>query len=76
MKSVPPLVGEGMAVRKVLVHAEDVVYLKSVLDSNEGLAHVFAESGGDLVIACPEARAAELDELLDELVTELKGMRR
>lgn len=76
MKSVPPILGEGMIARKVLVRAEDVVYLKSVLDSNEGLAQVFAESGGDLVIAAPEERAAELDALLDELIAEVGGMRR
>lgn len=75
MKSVPPLIGEGMVVRKVLVRAEDVVYLKGVLDSQEGLAQVFAESGGDLVIATPEGREAELDALLDELVAEVGGMR-
>ena len=40
------------------------------------LAQVFAESGGDLVIAAPEGRAAELDALLDELVAEVGGMRR
>jgi hypothetical protein len=75
VKSVPPLIGEGMIVRKVLVRAEDVVYLKGVLDSQEGLAQVFAESGGDLVIAAPEGRAAELDALLDELIAEVGGMR-
>jgi len=36
---------------------------------------VFAESGGDLVIAAPEGRAAELDALLDELIAEVGGMR-
>lgn len=75
MKSVPPVIGDGMIVRRVLVRAKDVVYLKGVLDSQEGLAQVFAESGGDLVIAAPEGRAAELDALLDELVAEVGGMR-
>lgn len=72
-KPVPPLVGEGMVARRVLVRARDVVYVKGVIDSREGLAHVFAERGGDLVIAAPAARADELDELLRELVCEVGG---
>jgi len=66
---------EGMIVRRVLVRAKDVVYLKSVVDSQEGLAHVFAESGGDLSIATPAGREKELDVLLDELIAELGGVR-
>jgi hypothetical protein len=65
---------DGMVVRRVLVHAKDVVYLKAVIDSREGLAHVFGESGGDLSIATPEGREAELDALLDELLAEVGGV--
>jgi hypothetical protein len=68
-------VGEGMIVRRVIIRAKDVVYLKAVIDSREGLAHVFGESGGDLAIATPLGREAELDALLDELLAEVGGVR-
>jgi len=64
-----------MVVRRVLVRAKDVVYLKGVIDSQEGLAHVFGESGGDLTIAAPIGREKELDDLLTELLAELEGSR-
>lgn len=64
-----------MIVRRVLVRAKDVVYVKGVIDSREGLAHVFAQSGGDLSIAAPAGREAELDALLEELLDEIGGAR-
>jgi hypothetical protein len=70
-----PIVGDGMIVRRVLVRAKDVVYVKGVIDSREGLAHVFAQSGGDLSIAAPAGREAELDALLEELLDEIGGAR-
>ena len=65
-----------MVTRRVLVRVKDVVLLKGIVESNEGLAQVFAEKGGDLVLAAPEGRAAELDSLIDDLCRELGAMRR
>jgi hypothetical protein len=73
--SVPPCVGEGMVVRRVLLRARDVVFFKGIVEASEGLAAVFAESGGDLAVAAPTERIAELDALLDELCAELGGVR-
>ena len=73
-KSVAPCVGDGMTIRHVVVRARDVVYLKGVLEASDGLAQVFAESGGDLTVAAPENRAAELDRVLADLVSELDGL--
>jgi hypothetical protein len=73
--AVAPCVGEGMAVRRVVLCARDVVFFKGVVEASEGLAAVFAERGGDLFVAAPEARAAELDALLDELCVELQALR-
>jgi hypothetical protein len=73
--SVSPCVGEGMVVRKVVVRAKDVVFLKGIVEAHEGLAQVFAESGGDLTLASPEGRAEELDRLIDDLCVELGAMR-
>jgi hypothetical protein len=74
-KSVEPCVGEGMVVRRVVVRAPDVVFLKGILEASEGLAAVFAEKGGDLTIAAPASRERELDRVLDELCVELGALR-
>lgn len=74
-KPVPPCVGEGMVVRRVVMRARDVVFFKGVVEASEGLATVFAERGGDLAVAAPAERAGELDALLDELAGELGAIR-
>ncbi len=73
--AVAPLVGEGMVVRRVVMRSKDVVFFKGVVEASEGLAAVFAEHGGDLVVAAPEARSAELDEVLEALCAELQALR-
>ena len=70
-----PCVGDGMVVRKVVLRSKDVVFLKGIVEAHEGLAQVFAESGGDLTLAAPEGRAEELDLLIDDLCRELGAMR-
>jgi hypothetical protein len=72
---VTPCVGEGMVVRRMVIRAKDVVFLKGIVEAHEGLAQVFAESGGDLTLAAPEGRAEELDRLIDDLCVELGAMR-
>src|SRR4051812_24750395 len=49
----PPLIGEGMVTRRLIVRARDVAFLKGIVEAHEGLAAVFAESGGDLTLASP-----------------------
>ena len=49
----------------------DVVFVKGIFEASEGLCAMFAERGGDLVIAAAHTREAELDELLRDLVREL-----
>lgn len=74
-KPVPPCVGDGMVVRRVVVRARDVVFFKGVVEASEGLAAVFAEHGGDLSVAAPVERSAELDRVLDALCAEIGAMR-
>jgi len=64
-----------MIVRRVLVAAREVVFFKGVIEASEGLAAVFAEKGGDLVVASPAGRERELDDLLDVLCLETGGIR-
>ena len=63
--------GEGMIVRRVVLRAKDVVFLKGVLEASEGLAAVYALSGGDLSIVSHVSRAEELDAALHDLATEV-----
>jgi len=74
-KAVAPCVGEGMVVRRVVLRARDVVFFKGVVEASEGLAAVFAERGGDLTVASPAAREAELDEVLEQLCREMGAVR-
>ena len=75
-RPVSPLrsLGEGMITRHLVVRAKDVAFLKGVVEAHEGLAQVFAEKGGDLTIAAPAGREAELDELVRDLASELGGI--
>jgi hypothetical protein len=63
-----------MVTRRVLIRAEDVVFLKGIVEASEGLAQVFAERGGDLTLAAPADRAVELDALVADLCFELGAM--
>jgi hypothetical protein len=74
-KSVPPIVGEGMVARRIIVRARDVVFVKGIVEASEGLAAVHAERGGDLLVAAPIDRTEELDALLANLDAELGAIR-
>lgn len=73
--AVSPCLGDGLVVRRVVMRSRDVVFFKGIVEASEGLAAVFAEHGGDLVVAAPEARVAELDAVLDALCDELEAVR-
>ncbi len=73
--SVPPCLGEGLITRRVIVRATDVVFFKGVIEASEGLAAVFAESGGDLLVATTEGRSRELDDVLEQLCAETGAVR-
>jgi hypothetical protein len=60
-----------MVTREVFVRAPDVVFVKGLVEASDGLASVFAERGGDLILAVPHGREAELAELLHDLEVEL-----
>jgi hypothetical protein len=62
-----------MATRLLSVRAADVVFVKGIIEASEGLALVFAERGGELTIAAPFEREADLVELVSDLAAELGG---
>ncbi len=67
----PELLDADLIARRVDVRAEDVVFVKGIFEASEGLAAMFADKGGELVIAAPIGRVAELDELLADLEAEI-----
>jgi Domain of unknown function (DUF4911) len=70
------VVGAGMLVRRLRVQPRDVVFVKGLVEASDGLAGVFAEQGGELLLAAPPEREAELAELLADLQEELSGCTR
>jgi hypothetical protein len=66
--------GEGLVTRRLVVRAKDVGFLKGIVEAHEGLAVVFAESGGELVLASARDRERELDALARDLARELDGI--
>lgn len=73
-RSALPVVGEGLVSRRLVVRAKDVVFLKGIVEAHEGLAQLYAERGGDVVLATVAGREHELDELVRELARELDGI--
>jgi hypothetical protein len=67
-------VGEGMIARRLVVRAPDVAFLKGIVEAHEGLAQVYAERGGDLLIASTAGRERELDQLVLDLAREFDGI--
>jgi hypothetical protein len=66
--------GLSLISRRLIVRAKDVVFVKGVIEAHDGLANVFSESGGDLMIVAPSDRAAEVDDVVRSLAEELGGI--
>ena len=64
-----PLVSD-LVLRRMRVNPRDVVFIKGVIEASEGLAVVFSEGGGDLVIATPPSQKEALDLTLRDLQEE------
>ena len=62
--------GPGLVVRRLLVPSRQQQLVKGLVEAHEGVACVFGERGGPLVLAAPESQEVELDALC-AAVTEL-----
>jgi hypothetical protein len=67
-------VSDEIVQRKIRVRAIDVVVVKGICEASEGLCAMFAERGGDLVLAAPRSRAKDLDELVRDLVVDFDAV--
>ena len=66
----------GMLVQDVLVHPADVVFVKGIVEASDGVALLFAYSGGELTLAAPLGRGDEFAELLLDLERDVGARRR
>jgi Domain of unknown function (DUF4911) len=60
--------GAGLVARRVLVAPEHVSFLRGVLEAEDGLAFMHGDGTGAVWVLAPEARSAELDALVHDLV--------
>jgi len=56
---------------RVEVDPRDVVFIKGLVEASDGLASVFCDRGGSLVLAAPLDRRAELAAFLRDLERDL-----
>jgi hypothetical protein len=67
------LLGTELTVRKLVVCPKDVVFVKAIIQASDGLCCLFSDGGGELLLAAAEDRAADLQQLVQDLETELVG---
>lgn len=62
---------KDLIVRPLTVEGRDVLYVKCIVQANEGLGSVHTADDGTLLILAPRGREAELDGLIQDLLQEL-----
>ena len=65
------LLGRGLVAFRVRVAPREVVFVRALLEAHEGLAVMFAERGGDLVLATTDSQRDELASFIDGLSHEM-----
>ena len=68
-------VTRGMIVRTLSVPPHEVVFVKGIIEANNGVAGLFAVSGGELSLAAPLDRADDLRELVSDLAAAIDANR-
>jgi hypothetical protein len=67
----PTIDDDALVWRRIRVPERDVGFVRGVLEASEGLACMFAEKGGDLMLVSPSSQEQRLDEVIDDLRVEL-----
>lgn len=65
-----------MVSRRIVLDASDALLVKAVLEAHEGVASVFGEERGILLVAAPADREAELDALMLDVEALLRARHR
>lgn len=68
---IPEITDPALVSRRMFVEARQVAFIKSVVEASEGLACMFAERGGELLLVAPRSREAELERLVHDLRDDL-----
>lgn len=63
-------VGPGLLVWQARVPAENVAWLRYVLEAEDGLAFMHSDGSGVVLLLCPEGRAREMRVLLADLLAD------
>jgi hypothetical protein len=63
----------GMVSFRLVVAPSEVVFVKGIVEANDGLGVVFSDAGGELFVSSPASREKELVALLADLAAELGG---
>lgn len=66
--------GPGMVQRRVSLPSPEVVFLKGLLEAHDGLAQVYGEKGGQLIICTTTEQEDELDRFLQALTRDLPNL--
>jgi hypothetical protein len=62
--------GAGLIERQVLIAAENVAYLRYVLEAHEGVGFMHGDGSGVVLVIAPPSQAAELDQIVRDLEDE------
>jgi hypothetical protein len=65
---------EGLCSVRLIVRAEHVVFVKGIVEAHDGLAQVYARSGGDLFLTACIDQADALRALASDLAREFEGI--
>ena len=67
------MIGDGMVSRRIVVDASDAQLVKAVVEAHEGVAAIFGQERGVLIVAAPTDREVELDALMIEITALLRA---
>jgi len=68
---IPTIDDDALAWRRIRVAQADVAFVRGVLEASEGLACMFAEKGGDLMLVSPASQVGTLDEVIEDLCVDV-----
>ena len=68
---IPTIDDDALVWRRVRVVEREVVFVRGILEASEGLACMFAEKGGDLMLVAPSSQVERLDEVIGDLCAEV-----